>query len=155
MNRQVSQTYDMIQIEINHVEVDNRRDSIMLAFNWLFLNYSINLFRRPFRRSTTYDIPSEDNLPNENKCIPSKIPSVNKIRNNNSRRLSLVKFELPPMNSNATKGLKRFLFSLFFIYLFIKMNKNHQIHLVVLILFKNYYFDNLVRKHDLIYGGFR
>jgi hypothetical protein len=75
----------------------------------IFVNYSINFFRRPFRRSTTYDIPSEDGLPNENKCIPSKLTSMNKIRNNNnSRRSSLVKFELPPMNSNGIKGLKRF-----------------------------------------------
>jgi hypothetical protein len=72
------------------------------------LNHPIDLFRRPFRRSTTYDISSEENLPNENKRIPSKLTSMNKIRNNNSRRLSLVKFELPPTNSNGIKGLERF-----------------------------------------------
>ncbi|CAF0904226.1 unnamed protein product [Adineta ricciae] len=59
--------------------------------------------RRNFRRSTTYDLPSDDNDSNENTFVPSKLSSMSKLRNRYSRRLSLVKFELSPTNSCAMK----------------------------------------------------
>ncbi|CAF1275538.1 unnamed protein product [Adineta steineri] len=59
--------------------------------------------RHQFRRSTTYDISSEEIESNENKIIPTKITSMNKKRTQYSRRLSLVKFELSSVNSNGTK----------------------------------------------------
>jgi hypothetical protein len=112
------------------------------------INIVINhlIFRRQFRKSTTCDISSEDILPNENK-----LSSMNRKRQNRSRRFSLVKIELPADDSNVTKGLKRILFFKITIFIFVKMNKNQQFHLLlVLILFKNYFFDNLAQKHDLI-----
>ena len=50
---------------------------------------------------------SEDILPDENKL---KLKSMNKPRNNNSRRFSIVKFELPSFNSNSTKGLHKYIY---------------------------------------------
>jgi hypothetical protein len=67
-----------------------------------------DIFRRQFRKSTTCDISSDEILPNENKFISS----MNKIRNTGSRRFSLVKFELPIIESNETKGWKKRLFEL-------------------------------------------
>jgi len=63
-----------------------------------------NIFRHQFRKSTTCDISSDEILPNENKFFSS----MNKIRHNGSRRSSLVKFDLPTIDSNETKSLKIF-----------------------------------------------
>ncbi|UJR23904.1 hypothetical protein I4U23_026876 [Adineta vaga] len=66
-----------------------------------------NYKRRHFRRSTTYDIPSDENELNENTIIPPKLTSMNKIKNRYTRRLSLVKFELSPTNSMGSKDEHR------------------------------------------------
>jgi hypothetical protein len=109
-----------------------------------------DIFRPQFRKSTTCDISSEEISSHEKK----NSSTMNKIRQNKSRRFSLVKFELPTANSNVgTKGLK-ILFSRDFNqnnFLFLKMKEKCQFHLQVIIFFKNYFLDNLVPKLDLVH----
>ena len=56
-----------------------------------------HIFRHQFRKSTTCDTSTDEIPTNEHRFFPS----MNKIRGR--RRFSLVKFELPPTDSNGRK----------------------------------------------------
>ncbi|CAF1205137.1 unnamed protein product [Rotaria sordida] len=61
-----------------------------------------SILRRRFRKSTTYDISSDEVLSSENNLESSKSTSMNRIRHGGIRRFSLVKLELPAGDSSTS-----------------------------------------------------